>query len=216
MQTLLSFTSKKFKAIVAATKRRNRAFHKLSLGKQRVAIANDVLAKLGAKKIVPSSTYLIVPQALERASSYAAGDPNDKKHNVDASAVLEALTSPCQVCGIGSLFIGAVAKADRLTLAQLNEVENGHYDESCSTRESEISYLKKWFDRDQLDLVEAYFEQGSCGEHYPTWDSPISQAPKSRRLVMIMENIVSNRGRFHPYKGKHRVTEESTDNVDRY
>lgn len=60
----------------------------------------------------------------------------------------------------------------------------------------------------QLDLIEVYFEVGRMIDaqyRLPNRHSPIRHKPSRDRLVMIMENIISNRGTFDPMRGAHCV-----------
>lgn len=174
---------KKFQALQRRLRRQNAAFKKLSLAKQRIKIAEDVIDQLRLKQLRAESTYLRV-----NALAYT---PRTEITDVDAAEAL--CQTKCDVCGIGSLFVTAVKRADELPLHDLM---------SRNTRSLAVEYLGKWFDSAALDLVEGYFERWN-GIHY---DSPIFlMDSQNKRLKMIMENIISNNGRFNPLKGAHKA-----------
>lgn len=175
---------KLYESLQKYLKRRNREFVKLPRAKQRVQIAKDVLQQLEMGKIIPRTTYF--------TSLTPTGNYQDEE-----LCTLTAQTK-CEVCGIGALFIAAVERTD--------EIEVGEF-EGRDARDKIVEYLSKWFDSDDLDLIEAYFERNQRGGvKFPMdWDSPILKADdRGDRMRMIMENIVSNRGRFDVSRGKHR------------
>ena len=164
-------------------KRANTRFRKLTKAQQRVAIAKDVISQVNAEKILASSTYF----------SWGDASFNEEKvadANLDMSECVSQVQ--CEVCGIGSLFVGAVRLADKLKFADFDSSWSG-----C--RGQEADYLAQWFDDKQLNLVEDYFERNNRSEGE---DSPIyGEESDDKRLIMIMENIVSNKGRFNPERG---------------
>lgn len=127
-------------------------------------------------------------RALTAANPRFLWPPAPTGPNPDLSALLACSTArdPCAACGIGSLFIAAVMKADQLPMHDFL-VNRG--------RPREVEYLQRWFSAQQLDLIEDYFE-------HPDSSKWADRSPK-KRLVMIMENIISNGGEFNPYRGKH-------------
>lgn len=189
----------KFKKIQEKLKLENAKFKKLSKPEQRIAIAKDVIAQIKAKKFVAGHTYFqLGKNELNPPQTYEAVEKKLQLGECIAQV-------GCEVCGIGSLFASAVLKNDKLKFEDFYDV-----------REQEVEYLGKWFSKKQLDLVEVYFEQdleAGYGADYRdthSWedeifpDHPIVSEPDDdRRLIMIMENIVSNDGKFDPRKGKH-------------
>lgn len=174
----------------------NLKFNKLSRKEQRIAIAKDVVEMLRAKKIVANSTYLTMPTET-MFDEHTPGFEKAAERGLDASVCLEQVK--CEVCGIGSLFVGALRHNDKLSAGTLKEqMEHG------DIRQTQVEYLEKWFDADQLQLVEDYYEQNS-GD----FESPIyMEDDDNKRLSMIMENIISNGGKFDPSRGQHRITAE--------
>ncbi len=207
MSATVMFTGKTYSKFLKKVRAKNRRFAKKTRKEQRIAIANDVIQMLSTKKIQAMSTYLRVPGQLEdklkAKTSFDSWHGDGTCDNVDASAVM-AQTS-CQVCGIGSLFVSALQNNDKMKLKDFTELVRGD-----DTRDMEVEYLRKWFDADQLDLVETYYELN--GEY--DYASPISDEISNNRLKMIMENIVSNGGRFDPYKGAHKVPDDAVCEVE--
>lgn len=170
----------------------NRRFVKLSRKEQRIALAKDVIAQLDAKRIKADSTYLRMPNLKKAAEK-----------GLDFGEC--AAQAQCTVCGIGSLFISAVMKNDELPADKVAEAQEGCWDSPCMRDDVQVPYLEKWFDSEQLDLIEDYYER-----HIYDFESPIRQEyNNNKRLRMIMENIVSNGGRFDPYKGAHSKRNEA-------
>jgi len=207
-------------AVIEELKRRlrakNRAFAKLTPARQRVAIARDVLAMLKQEKIEAGSTYF--------SSEEVSGVVSMESRALDAAVVTEQAT--CRVCGIGGIFLGAIRNADQMPFGEFRSMI-GFGECSTRTRAAMVRYLRSWWSPSELTLIEHYFEGRypitlvkRDGTRYPN-PSPILADPKSRhkplygdgyswsspkandRLTMIMENIISNRGRFNPRRGKH-------------
>jgi hypothetical protein len=199
--TRINFRGKLFEKLSAQLEKNNKAFEKLGRRDQRIAIAKDVISLLKAEKIQPASTYLNIQSEHIQDCYDNNGHPLDKLDEIQAGVILEQLPS-CKVCGIGSLFVAAIRKHDKMTFNDLL----ADY-EACDTRDMQTDYLKRWFDSDELDSVEEYFEQEN-DEYITPENSPIkAEYDKSKRLVMIMENIISNKGHFKPSKGSHRDVE---------
>jgi uncharacterized protein YqkB len=202
-KTNIKVSGKVFEKLVARLKRQNKAFWKLSVKKQRIAIAKDVLALLKAKLIKPQSTYLRIP---EQAAEKIYDADADLVREIDAGVLIEQVS--CEVCGIGSLFLAAVHKNNKLTIEDLLNINiedrliiDGAADR-C--RDDQMEYLKKWFGPQQLDLIEFYFEDDDhCHEKFGPILNTDWMTEKDERLIMIMENIISNNGVFYPRKGKH-------------
>lgn len=199
MSTITIQTSgKKFEALQKKLKLDNAKFKKLNKTEQRIAIAKDVIAQLKAEKFLAKSTYFGWGKAYD---SYC--DTSDAEEaNLDLSECVSQVQ--CSVCGIGSLFVSAARKADALPLKKFLP--------DAGDRRFESKYLDKWFDSAQLDLVEAYYEQDPRlnAENDPFSSFHYSRSPiyresnSTKRLTMIMENIVSNNGKFQPARGKHK------------
>ena len=194
MKKRIFASGKLFDRIKARLRRKNREFKKLSLREQRIKIAKDVISMIDVGLIRPASTYIRLPvfPAIEHRAK------------LDMSEVIAQLPS-CEVCGIGSLFVSAVTSADVLKFSDFDFGDD---------RNEEVRYLSRWFSEDQLWRVENYYEDRRSvysDGHGHSGDSHVSpilcRHPKNAaetRMKMIMENIVSNRGRFDPLNGKHK------------
>jgi hypothetical protein len=206
MTQTIRTSGKKFENLQKKLKARNAAFRKLPRAMQRVAIAEDVIAQLRAKKFVAYSTYFgwgNIARNGHDGDDNISGIADANEAGVDLSACISQVT--CSVCGIGSLFASAVLNANKLKL-NLN---------TLGERAAEVEYLKRWFSEKQLDLVEAFFERWDeydrvyKGIHigsYVIRNSPIyREQDDTKRLKKIMENIISNNGKFDPFKGDHRI-----------
>lgn len=174
--------TKKYKLALARQRARNAKFRKLPIARQRVAIARDVIKLLSKGKIKARSTYLNSP--VETATRYRSAD----------LGVALTCGECCEVCGIGSLFVATVMTANHV------KVEDFH--NSDDARQFEVDYLEKWFDYDQLTIIEMHYELRN--EAYG-FTSMGAKKTADARMVMIMENIISNGGRFIPSRGEHAV-----------
>jgi hypothetical protein len=176
---------------------RNRRFLALGVQKQRLKIVKDVLSLLEEKKIVAKSnnTYLNVHSNPESQKNW---DLDNQVHTV-----LEQ--NRCTVCGIGSVFVSAVMLNNKL------EVKNLRRGDPDDIEKREIvGYLKKWFDSEQLDLIEIAFEATSAHSrgvqegnfHYENQKSAFKFGRRYRsdktRLKAICKNILANKGKFVP------------------
>ncbi len=202
-QTILT-SGKKFETLQKKLKARNAAFRKLPKAQQRVAIAEDVIAQLRLKKFVADSTYFSWGDRIEGTN--VQGTWSAKEADLDLSVCISQVQ--CSVCGIGSLFAGAVLNADKLKL-----------NDFTGDRREEVEYLQRWFTKKQLDLVECFYERWDYSTRYDfnilQFDgereiylphTPIfGTSDPTKRLKKIMENIVSNGGKFDPFKGKHGI-----------
>ena len=178
----------------------NKRFKKLTRKEQRIAIAEDVIAQVKAKKFVAASTYFEIGNKPEFEGDTYPGEVAGIDNAVEAElSTGECIAQVgCMVCGIGSLFASAVMKHDKQT-----------FDNNVN-RDVETDYLNRWFDDAQLDLIEAYYERQDyrmVGFGYE--DSPIyNEYDDNRRLIMIMENIVSNGGVFDQECGAHEIGDD--------
>ena len=164
---------------------RNRRFAKMPPDRQRIAIARDVLAQLDAKRFVARSTYLQILGGTPPQPYNGWTERYTDAENVDLSEVT-ACADKCQVCGIGSVFVAAVERADRLKLKKL-EVGSGGMPRV--NRSQMITYLRPWFSHEQLDRIEDVFELHDCPRRWQI-------LTPENRLRRIMENIIENSGEF--------------------
>lgn len=187
---------------------KNKAFAKLPRNEQRIAIAKDVIAQIRAKKFVAASTYFQLGRSDAACDPYSTPE-YDLSDNVNSDLSECVAKEGCTVCGIGSLFASAVLNNDKLKVKKVSYLDEFTWEDDIVSlnieRDDEVHYLRKWFDADQLDLIERYFER-----NYRSWtiSSPIlDEDDASKRLIMIMKNIVAN-GKFDPTKGPHKNSGE--------
>ena len=142
----------------------------------RVAIAQDVLAALALDKFSSIRGYFtgkLVKVPMQTNLSLREQLPNIPQ---------------CDVCALGGLFIAQVARDNDFDAIVYNgAIELG----GCDIED----HLTRYFDEEQLDLIEAWFEiWSSAGDMSDTW----IRTPRLFRMQRIMENIVQNNGTFVP------------------
>jgi hypothetical protein len=179
----------KFFADIEAT---NQVFMEADLPTKRVMLAKDVITQLDIKRMTAYSTYF-TPLAIETVdpsyyhrTDWTFFDRNLVESSRDMKDAMRSMPM-CQVCGIGSLFVAAVQRLDKMRVADYS-----HY------RATHTSYLRKHelFSDDESDHIEAFFENYNFStEHkaYRTngWDC----ATPTDRLRRIMETIVETEGK---------------------
>jgi hypothetical protein len=191
----VSTNPRRLEAVRKRLEKKNEEFRKLTKSEQRVQIAQDVIAQLKAKKLVAASTYL-TPQVDDVNIDSPECDDYPYIGDLDVSEVTSQVQ--CEVCGIGSLFVTAVERNDKLKVKKF--INDDGWGSAFSNREGQVEYLRRWFPEEMLDEIEAYFEDDTRHSASPIrreWDA-------DKRLQMIMENIISNNGKFNPEKGDHR------------
>lgn len=183
------------------TKERNEAFAKLTAEQKRVAIASDVLSYLDAKRIVAlPGTYIRIP---------VVGDVSDEEQ---VCSVIAAAPD-CKVCAIGATFMAAVERANALKIKDVDATR--WTSELQISYEGMTEYLGKFFDDEQLLLIEAAFEgydpHGEIDYEFLddvtkmfVWtendddDGSTCSTSPDDRMRAIMANIVANNGTFCP------------------
>ena len=171
--------------------KRNAAFHKLSKRQQRLAIAEDVLAQLRAKKY----------QA--RPGTYAESDVVDviddnTGGNFDLQRCLLTKSPECNVCALGASFVSLSRLGDKV---------------DWSLSQAPHSSLEPIFGKMQVQLIEAAFEgwEPDRDEEGNWITDPYSGATEAtynfcnkyeldanKRLAAIFKNIIRNDGTFVP------------------
>ena len=168
-------------------KAENEAFEKLTPSEKRVSIARDVIAQLASKRFeAKQGLYVDTDAEVTKATAKR-----------DASEVFASAKS-CTVCGIGSLFVSAVCKADKLPVADLG-LEAGDYADVGG--DAAYAYLEQFFSLNQLKSIECAFEQTDSfgGDNsYQSAKFGDEVVDDDDRLRLIMENIIVNKGRFVP------------------
>lgn len=196
-------------------------FNSLPAVNKRLVIAQDVISNLLSGKIIARvGGYIKNPDLSDgRIVENKEGVRNWQDARVDwkgkeLQELIETAPEPCEVCGIGSLFICDIMKRDNYTLDLWNGVSG--------IEETHIqSKLADYFIPTQLNLIECAFEKWVVND-----DEDILQVtgedkygdsitvpselgakaisfghqhidPKDR-LIAIMENLIENGGEFLP------------------
>lgn len=177
---------------------KDKKFAELIKAQKRVQLAEDVLDQLRIKRF----------KAKNGAFVYTKG--HLVKPLVKPDAELQDITSKlkkCNVCALGGMFIAAIDRFDKL---KIRDLENFSYaseqGDAFDIEASDITkYLKKFFSFDQIRLIELAFEQGT-GWFSSDWTAKDESAVffneyvtnPTKRLTLIMENIIENKGTFKP------------------
>ena len=197
-------------------KKENKAFNKLSAPKKRVALAKDVIIQLGIKNFKAYPGVYVFP----RVTDIGILQNIDTNNNIQqANLLVSQGVISCEVCAKGAIFMSHVMKTNSCSV---KEVKYSNSNEPVTDRVSEF------FDRDQLNLIEAAFEENpdmytedaiddlDDGDDI-IWDLPdpkeirkieklANKAVKfgdkyktpHNRLIAIMKNIIKNKGTFKP------------------
>jgi len=172
--------------------RDNKAFEKMSPSEKRVQIARDVLAQLAAKRLIATPGCWLAGKDEDPLFSQ-----EDVKKDPDLQKILKS-QKECTGCALGGMFMCAVERANELKISDLDRESR---DMRVLQDESVFDYMEQFFSREQLNEIEAAFEQGEgfvqdgdSTEEASTWLEEVDDAEERMRL--IMENIVVNKGKF--------------------
>ncbi len=188
----------------------NAIFQAMTPAEKRVAIAKDVLKHLEAKKIKPTSGTYVNPDLSNKTLKNKFSGRMIK--DVQLQEVYSNVNS-CKVCALGAMFFCAVKVANNLNIQQhwqtsvstkiLNrEVENTIYykDMGYSQSESVFKYMKRFFTKHQLDLIETAFERFCLKSNNTNVLKAIEmfkpEVSLHNRMKAIMQNIIKNKGTF--------------------
>lgn len=168
--------------------RNNAKFAKMSAPEQRVQIARDVIAQLASKRLVATPGIWL--------SGKNEGDlwtDKDIEKDVQLQDVLKKRKT-CEGCALGGMFMCAVERTDKLKMNELIDPYSGIEEEDT------VNYLSRFFDDNQLHMIESAFERGE-GAHATDEESvdfvrDVEGA--SERMRLIMENIIVHDGEFNP------------------
>lgn len=174
--------------------RANLAFQKMKPSEKRIQIARDVLAQLVSKRLMPKyGVWLAGAKNKFLFSKNVEGDSEVKD--------IFAKVKQCEGCALGGMFMCAVERADKLKMNQLQDYGDS-YGINIGTGDT-FSYMKKFFSKAQLEMIECAFEAGNGSVRYGNYDAvefvrDIDEP--GERMRLIMENIVVNKGTFKPAK----------------
>jgi hypothetical protein len=163
---------------------------------RRVAIAEDVIAGLNAKRLIATS------------GSYVATELPIETHgdNVELQKILAENLKSCEVCAKGAMFIAAVEKFDKLKL-NIDEYNHHNVLEDFNQDDAVCDHLENYFKREQLDLIEKVFEGADFLEDIDLYNSKAIEEENfvavgylfkfpdaTDRMIAIMENVIRNKG----------------------
>lgn len=193
--------TKSIKKINKSIKKRNSIFDNASPEQKRVMIAQDVLDQIKAKRYIAKSGTWVDPQYNRNVSV----KNTDSVQKLFADNVIEK----CDVCALGGMFMSCTNLNNNVSVKTLNNI-NGYNNVGLGDRIKKNTKLpnelNRIFSKDQLTLIEIYFEGGS-GWFLSDDDDPhvfnfFEQKTATQRLVAIMKNIIKNNGTFVPSKLK--------------
>lgn len=188
----------------------NEYFNSLTKPQKRVAIAEDVIKQIKAKKYLPKQMAYVTFKKLENSEEQI-------QTNFDKIE--------CTCCALGGLFLSEVKFNNSCTFKELNynDFSKGNYFE-----EKPLKRLNKYFSLSQLVLTEFAFECWGTNELYYNDDNSVhidmgignhktlkelkltendiekacefgnDYLYPNDRLLAIMKNIVLNEGTFKP------------------
>jgi hypothetical protein len=185
---------KKLAKIQESLRKTNEKFNSLSKAEQRVQIAKDVIKQLDSGKLVAESIYFNWNSSEYDALNEKAQCLADQDSKTDFACLTKQTT--CQVCGIGSLFVAALERDGRYKLGGKRSKD------AYPDREDEVAHLAKYFDADTLQDIEDHFEQNEAWSRNDYNQEIIKEYNETKRLKMIMENIIKNKGDFVPIPGR--------------
>ncbi len=166
------------------TEAQNAAFAAMSPREKGVQIAQDVIGQLKLGRIQAERGVYLEGVSTEKGQIFVSAQADGAK---ELSEVFGGMTV-CHACAIGSLFVCAVERLDKLRVSDFVWL---NYDptEPCSLTGGQSrmrDYLGCSFDTSQLQDIENAFEgDGFCLERNA-----------GDRMIRIMENIVRNGGEF--------------------
>lgn len=173
---------------------RNYRFRKMPLERQRITIAKDVLELLETEKVIAQSgTYMELDSDIEE--KYWDDWSTAPEAPVQLHELIER-SETCEVCGIGACFVAAVRRNDQVEASDMS---------GASDDDFMRSYLESWFTKDQIELIEAAFEESS--RFYKGPSRKLGQRASDfgkrydsdeERMRAIFQNIVDNGGTFVP------------------
>lgn len=176
-------TNEELSELFTNIEKTNAAFLAADPPTKRVMLAKDVLAQLKINRFHAASTYFF-PQRIDASGEQFYDDmflpPYDK--DTELQSALRNLPL-CEVCGIGSLFVSAVQRLDKMKMSE-------YFDH----RQIMTQYLSGFelFSYKELDEIERFFEN-SFGESLS--NSKCNFLTYKFRLIRIAEFIIETEGR---------------------
>ena len=207
--------TKKLEKINKLIAENNAAFKKATKAQKRVMIAQDVLAQIKAKRYVAEPGMWVVPTFSENFCNTDSDPGKESVQQLFASKEIES----CNVCALGGLFMSCTNLNNHTTYSQFNS-ESEDIGALIGYEEGLSNELDVFFSKNQLTLIEIYFEDGegyfsidnetvdTGSRFYKSIDFDHVNSFNDKyqddddRLKAIMKNIVENNGTFVPEKLK--------------
>ena len=160
-----------------ATKNRKKDLSEMTQPEKAVAVAKDVLKHLKNIRAISGNSYIYLAEPLPlRIAEHTSG----QKH-------IDAITSRCEVCGIGACFLSYIRLFNNATVRQVIRAYSA----------SMIDKMQDVFSRSTLEDIERAFEsEDGLKKRYRN---------DNQRLRAIMLNIVRNNGIFVSERYKKEV-----------
>lgn len=162
-------------------------FDDLSPQMKRIHLAKDVIAKIKSERFIPTAGSYVWINADNLSRIEQKSFKTEYKKNKDID---------CEVCALGALFCSYVLEKNKVSIKEMmNESSNPYITEK----------LAGIFSPEQLNLIEAFFEGwgDEISSNNGVWSDEALMfyemyEDDTQRLILIMENIASNGGKFKP------------------
>jgi hypothetical protein len=206
-----------------AIAKRNAAFAKLSPAQKRVVVAKDVLAALNAKQLKARQSVYVESTLVrsDPASEYDMDEYYRQRNEADAADAQTMLLegkAECTVCAIGSVFVCAVERMNKLSYLDFRTMDQRdmrHYLADAGFSLEQLDLMECAFERTAKYIESEKYEQFSCGgyeegdddidaairfgEQFVTYNESGSRVVNSEGCMRaIMKNIIANNGEFRP------------------
>lgn len=169
-------------------------FNVMSAEAKRVEIAKDVIVNLNSKRF---QAEFAVWLNLDKPIS-----AENINNNVELQPLMKDMES-CTACALGGIFACAVERFNDLKTKECFTYSYYHnFDKNSFSIINMKGYLEKFFDHDQIVLIEICFESGQGGYDVVNDKQACAAAmyyhisnPETR-MRAIMGNIIENNGQF--------------------
>jgi hypothetical protein len=195
-------------------------FDKMTPGKKRMTIAEDVISQVKSRRLLAKTGYW----------GYATFEPqidedgcliDNPEMSLQALLITPAVKK-CHACGLGSAFLSVIRLHNEFDIND-SEAKRGYYDIDRN-QELQFAIIIEFFGIRNVHLIETAFECRWGGidfrvnkpyedeDEHPTEeqiDAAVRFGKKFRshnnRLIAIMQNIIDHRGDFKPWEGWWKV-----------
>jgi hypothetical protein len=155
-------------------------FEKLTKSQQRVAIAQDAQMQLMIGSYKADQGIWVHGGGVDGVDIIISTEPGKNMRSLFLNA-----KTPCDVCGLGGLFLSLVRTANKIKTTSNTETFGIHSGEI-------IDNLKNYFSKEQLSMIEISFE---LGDGVYLWalsnvgDYPLSFDLKDKSITSIRSNL---------------------------